>query len=933
MILKPLLRASASPLVLLGLLVPAQAAAQSTPTEEADTAENGEDADTPPVTTAKKNEEDSQDSHVIIVQAIRQSLESAQSIKRNSDAIVDAIVAEDIGKLPDIFASSALQRVAGVTVDRGAGETNNVLVRGLPNLTTTYNGRELFTGNGRSVAIQDFPSGTVSALEVYKSGTADMIEAGIAGEVNVRGRKPFDFSGLEISGSAGIFVFDQSGKTAFNGNLLVSDRWDTGIGEIGVLVNGSFTGLKFLDSVINQSAVFQTGTTTVGGATTQFRYPSSQDQLWQGGYRWRPSVNAAIQWRPTSDLEIYVDGLWQAFRALDDVTSLSTPIAGGAPQFSNVVLRDGSPDLASSLTVTNALNPSGFYADFEGDTNTYQVGTGFNWTHDRLTLSGDVSYTDSKSVLDQLAVFFLMNSSPSRQIEFGTGGLSTPSFEFLDFSATDPANYWGTGLYQLGLNLEGKQKQARLDAEYIVSDTGLIRKLQVGTRYSNRKAGNAFGIAINFDFANPTLLADLPVDIRNVTPGFDFGGDIPVRTIIGIPPSSIRDNIDSLRTLYNAPDGPIYDPVQEFSADETALAGYAQVKYGLNIGAIEVDGLVGLRGVNTKTKMSGFSRITDGAGAITFPPIVAEKEYTDWLPNASARIKFTDQLQLRLAYTETRTRPDFGSLNPSLQLGPPVVIPPTSPCYNNTTTPGCENSNRRVGSQGNPNLDPLNSQNYDASLEYYFSRTGSLTAGIFRRDARGFLSVIPVNVDDPQYGPLRIFQPVNLGQTRIQGAEAAFTSFLDIDNLPNWAKGFGIQLNATYLDAKGDLNSSLAPTVDFKQQRFPGVSKWIYNVVAIYARPVFSARLAYNYRSKYVTFYNLEAIDTSARPTYQNGRGQLDFSASLTPTNNATLTFDIINILANPLRTYRDVDGNGNDYARQTYYLDRTFAVGVRFRF
>src|SRR3546814_3272370 len=86
------------------------------------------------------------------------------------------MVAEDIGKLPDTFASSELQRISGVTVTRGGGESAGVTVRCLPDLTTTYNGRQIFTAEGRYVQIQDFPAGTVAALEVYKSGTANMIE-------------------------------------------------------------------------------------------------------------------------------------------------------------------------------------------------------------------------------------------------------------------------------------------------------------------------------------------------------------------------------------------------------------------------------------------------------------------------------------------------------------------------------------------------------------------------------------------------------------------------------------------------------------------------------------------------------------------------------------------------------------------------------------
>ena len=132
----------------------------------------------------------------IVVTGLRRSLQSAQNIKRNSEQIVDAIVAEDIGKLPDVTASAALARIPGVQVNRAAAEAAQVQIRGLPDISTTYNSREIFTANDRFVAIQDFPAGSVAALEVFKSGTANLIEGGLGGQVNVRGRKPFDFRGF-----------------------------------------------------------------------------------------------------------------------------------------------------------------------------------------------------------------------------------------------------------------------------------------------------------------------------------------------------------------------------------------------------------------------------------------------------------------------------------------------------------------------------------------------------------------------------------------------------------------------------------------------------------------------------------------------------------------------------------------------------------------
>jgi iron complex outermembrane receptor protein len=155
-----------------------------------------------------------------------------------------------------------------------------------------------------------------------------------------------------------------------------------------------------------------------------------------------------------------------------------------------------------------------------------------------------------------------------------------------------------------------------------------------------------------------------------------------------------------------------------------------------------------------------------------------------------------------------------------------------------------------------------------SSLEYYFSPTGSFTAAIFRHDADGFVSTIA----DRSAAALRIDRPVNLGQTRLQGAEVTFTSFLDIGGLPDRAKGFGVQANGTYIDAKGDLAPDQALTFGNEQQPFRGVSKWTYNVVALYEKPQFSARLAYNYRSRFVTLdpaYTFQTFDPIAHPVIE----------------------------------------------------------------
>jgi TonB-dependent receptor len=880
----------------------------------------------------------------IIVTGLRRSLQSAQAVKRDSDGIVDAIVAEDIGKLPDTFASAALARVTGVQVTRGAGEAAGVQIRGLPDISTTYNGREIFTAEGRFVQIQDFPAGTVAALEVFKSGTANLIEGGIGGQVNVRGRRPFDFNGFELSGSLNGVNWENSGKLSWNGNILVSNRWDTGIGEIGVLVNASYVGIDFLDATREQSLVIgTTSTANTPGTTGGVRYPDAQARFTGYGHRFRPSANAALQWRPSAELEVYVDALFQGYRGRDTNQFMFSPIFGGdAFQLTNLTTRSDNPLVAQSATVAGANAPDGYYGAARGKTDTYQLGGGVVWKRDGMQVSADIAYTDSSYTFDLVNIDYLFASSPTRNVVFEAPGKDGgPSFDFVGFDVSDPANYLSRGFFQEYLKVGGKDVQARLDGQYEF-DGGFLRRIQAGVRFNDRDANRDRG-APYIDQLNGSSISGqrlpisaLPVAITPSLPAFKSNDAFPIRSFPSISANSVRSNLTQLRAYFGAPAGlPAFNPSENFRANEKSYAAYAQVKYGFDLGSMVVDGLVGLRAVRTENRTSGFLRDESPAG-VTITPVTATNDFTDYLPNVSARVGFTEQLQLRLAYTQTRTRANFLDLNPALTVGPPPVIDP-----NNPPNPNDPDSRARNINTGNPNLSPLTSNNYDASLEWYFSRTGSLTGAIFRRQANGFISPVTVPLDDPVYGRVRFTQPENLGSTRFDGAELAFTSFLDIDGLPNWAKGFGIQANGTYVDAKGDLSSTLSvnPNVAGRQQRFNGVSKWAFNLIGLYERPSFSARLAYNYRSDFVTYYSAEPLDVDANGAQRTGgvvekaRGQLDFSTTVTPVPNITLAFDIVNLLGNPLRRYRQFNDAGDQYARQIVYLERTYSLGVRFRF
>jgi outer membrane receptor protein involved in Fe transport len=190
-------------------------------------------------------------------------------------------------------------------------------------------------------------------------------------------------------------------------------------------------------------------------------------------------------------------------------------------------------------------------------------------------------------------------------------------------------------------------------------------------------------------------------------------------------------------------------------------------------------------------------------------------------------------------------------------------------------------------------------------------------------------------------GKLNINRPFNGDDGRLQGVEVSLGTFFDFDFLPEWARGFGLRGNYTYIDAGAELPADQAESLP-GQQPVVGVSEHAYNIVALYEKPQFSARLAYNYQSSFVDGYNrvrdftlpAAGLPNSAPflPIIEDGRGVLDFSASVNPRENVTIAFNVSNILGTPVRRHRAYNVAGDIFPRQVKYLERIFSLGVRVR-
>lgn len=844
----------------------------------------------------------------IIVSGLRQSLESIRNIRRNSDEIVDAVVAEDIAKLPDLNTAQIAARIPGVQVYRQGGEASNVLVRGLPNFTTTYNGREIFTAETRIVALQDFPAANVSALEVYKTSAADLIEPGLAGLVNVRSRQPLDFADGQIAGSVWGLYTVQAEEITPNFNLLATKRWDVGDGgEFGVLINASRVEMTYLDAEISNTDFLQTFRDDGGdalipdaGAGTAARFPDIQRLFYRSGNRVRPSVNAAIQYKPNPDLEFYLEGLWQGFRNEIDDRLLAAELFNGA-QVDSLQFREGT-NIVSGGTV-NGLPGSLF--SFQGatynKTDTYQFAGGVKATFDRLNVKLDIARTDSTFTGSTESVDRRWTAAPV--INFDT---ETPAFEITNIDFSDPSAQFFDGLFEENQRSQGDDWQLRGDLEYLVDGT-LIRSIQAGVRYTDRDARREYANR----FSRPATLTNataLPVEFE-VFNGVDVGG-----TSVWAAPTydSIRENIAELRQIAGFPNG---DPVARnllYTASEKNFAGYGQV----NLGSGDIEGTLGLRYTRVKTRVAG-------PAPTGIPAIDEGSSDTSWLPNASIRYRATPEIQLRAAVSKTRTLPTFADLNPALVLGPP---PPGGV--------GTD-SNPYRGSGGNPFLNPFTSWNFDVAAEWYFAPAGFVSLTGFHRAVDGFIQPNTFRIDDPTLGVVEITGPVNTGKGRITGAELQAQIFADFESLPDFARGFGMQVNVTYIDAEtqqpdGAGGLTYQPITD----QLNGVSKWNANIVGIYERYGLTARLAYNDRSRFRATQQFRGDDIyveRARPA-----GRLDLSLSYDIDERFSVFGDWTNITREQFRQDFTSARNGAPEAEFIRYLrddESTLSLGFRFRF
>jgi len=930
----------------------------------------------------------------IVVTGRRAALESADNRKKNSETIIDSIVADDAGKLPDNSITEVLQRVSGVTIvrfgalgdpDHYSVEGSGIQVRGLTGVASRLNGREIFSANnGRALQFGDVTPEMMAAVDVYKGSTADLIEGGTGGQIDLRTKVPFDFhGGFHVAATGDLSLGDLAQKGDLSGSILVTDRWSTPIGDIGILADVAYSRLS------SNSHFFRTEPylrTRISGS--DYYVPSGYTYGEEQFQRTRTGIYGAVQWAPSPDLTFtgtffqsrYKNrsGDWGAFvssqtLAVDPANSKfdDNNVLISSPSFYN---RDTNTFLPGG-TITSGGN-KGAYAS-RTTTRDYSLSFDFSPADSPLSINGAIQRVESTQIYDRLDVFrdtsfpagFGMDLSGDLPVVTVPAGTQ----DFL----LNPANYFWTASMPHNERNEGKLDSANLDLEYKFEDS-FFRSVKIGGRYADRTERD---LSNGYDWqplgrgwnGDPQLTyADAhPGDVDlHVFKNFFHGQAVLPANLMFATDELVR-RMDRVALHSPAPigyGGSTYRqpgfilPIDANNNETRTLAGYALVRFGTNSG---ISGNVGARVVNLRNESDGFIQqnastfvrngqtFSLGAQAI---PRGGKTDFTYVLPSVNLDYAPSEDVKLRFGYNITLDLPSFNALRSNGSIGVATTANPVA------GAPGIFTN--FTADTGNPFLKPTLSNNLDISLEWYpragttfhlapfYKRITNLpTRSLTTRD----VTVIYTDgtTETAAAAATDVFNATKAAT--VKGFEVGGRIFFD--KLPGFLSGFGFEGNYTFIDSKNPGDRYLDVNgVAHNDVPLVGLSKHNFNATLLYERKAISARIAYSWRSKYLTtvngngtspsyaYYSAPGVVTNlingtatntqiSLPIYGANYGQLEAGVRFKVTENFSFSVQGTNLTNSMQRTLQGGYPGGNLYGRSWFQSDRRISTGINLAF
>jgi iron complex outermembrane recepter protein len=801
----------------------------------------------------------------------------------------------------------------------GFDENDRVSMRGTnPSLTQTLiNGHPVASGDwfvldqvglvGRSVSFSLLPSELVSQVIIRKSATADLVEGGVAGAVDIITRKPLQFRNqVTLEGSAGMVYADLPKKSDPQVSALIN--WKNDANTAGVMVQG-FSEKRHLRRDGQETLGYGQISPTSSLATARpdlanVFYPTLIGSALFEQVRERKGGLIDVQVKPTNDLELD----FSAFKSRMEATNYNrnwmfwgTHVIGTDNRIPNsYTVQNGTLVAANWNNVGTTASPATYAVVDQiyrpgtfSETNFFNFDAKWRAT-DRFTLLGKVGSTTGKGETPTQDVFEgdVHNSGATYTMH----GIGSPVS--VAFPSGNPSSFTGTSLdWVFGASPAGtkdKEKYGQADGEWAL-DQGAITSVKFGGRWAEHTRDTFQVAQAPNSAADPFNTANLPHWNGETYPG-DFGsrlgGDFP-RQVWQIPQGELQRWGD----IYSNRD-PL---VRQFWPGEFAMKEKVSAAYAMaNFEGTGWSANAGVRLVKTKEEITVnvaipgavcdvFQPCPQVPGAITtsafgsFYRKLVSHDYTDVLPSANFKLDLGNSMVARFAAARTMARPDYSALGGAITA----------------------DDLTHTGNGGNPDLKPIRSTNLDATFEYYYAPRSLLSAGAFYMDltnyvAFGTYQTQLLNIRTGTFDTYTISAPTN-SSGKVKGIELAWQQPLGM--------GFGVQTNYTYADAKEDGGQALV-----------GASKNTYNVSGYFENHGFGARLAYTYRSAFFV-----GLDRST-PQYQDDTGTLAASLSYDITKNVSLNFDALN-LNDPILKYY---GANKDQPRAFYANGRQYYFTVR---
>ena len=881
----------------------------------------------------------------IVVTGYAGSLRQALQVKRNANAVVDAISAEDIGKFPDRNVAESLSHIPGVSIDRRFGEGEKVAILG----TDPALNRMLLDGHGLASADwggndNDPSSRTfnysllapelVDRLEVYKSPEARIEEGSLGGTVIVRTRRPLELKANSVFASAGYSYNDRADKGNIRGSGLYS--WKNDAETFGVLVAGTYdkqnlvrSGVEFFgydnaapdangvyhSPFVNRDAnsgalSLKNPNATINGDTIEDLYkaasPFGINYAFFQQQRERVSVAGTAQLRPSSDLTLtlngtHIEGNYNNYsQSMYTIPGAWTGDVLQSATISNGVVTDASFGAATGQSAqldtlvrrtklkTDNLN---FFADWEGDD-----GAKLSFAGGWSKASGGRNPEYLFNVQTRLPFSYSI-SPTSADVNF-VGDLTNPANYFTNPKNNDatiegsPVLINGTKL--VAAQIGGLDYSVTTDSDvYAGFDAtipvgGFFTQLQLGGRF-NHHINRVDARGVNTYLQQSLLGSQLNVDTL-VTPDGIFsgtGGSGSATQYLNLPEQSVID------ILANAINSPLVDKVGASTrVKETVVASYAQLNFEHN----GLRGNIGGRLVYTRDLSQYALTLPTTTNPNPVPlPTTTATDYLKFLPAFNIAWEVNPKLIFRGAVAKVISRPRYQDLAASIT----------------------QNDVTYDAGGGNPNLKPYESTNYEVTAEFYPAPGALLSLELYRREISNYIVNTRqegVTLYNSLTGQLEsrysVSQPVNGGKAKVNGV-------LVHGQAEIWG-GFGIQANYAYQDSSTSTTLNTTETLNL-----PYLSKHTVNIIPYFESGPFQARLSYNYRSSY--FRTIGRLGSQEMVAPYN---QLDASASFNLNEKVTFSVQAQNLLD---ETYLQYSGTP-DRPSAFYKNGRTFVGSISFR-